>query len=691
MAPVPLVCLGIASPWVVLFVSYTSLMGGAERLLVDLASGLPHECAIACPDGPLAQAAAARGLRTFPLRTRALGRRGAGAGRALADLGGHALQMRRLVRALEPELVVAWSMRPLLAAVTLRGAAGRPLAFQHNDFLPAPGLGMVIRRAAARADLITAPSQAVVDELRLSARAARRARVVAPGVDLGRFDPEAEPHAPPEILVLGAITPWKRPELALDVLARVRQALPDVCLRVAGAPLPGDRAGEALLGALRARSAAPELAGAVEVAGALSDPASALARASLLLHCAEREPFGIAVVEALAAGRPAVVPEGAGPAEIVDADCGRRYPPGDAQAAAAAVVEILSDGHTARALGARGRARAGARFELATQQAAYATAVAPFLRRAARGRRALAQELALVTVTHNSAADLRTLLASVQRHLPGAHVIVADCASSDDTVAVAREHPGTVVLELANLGFGRACNRGLTRVVAPVAALINPDVELIDDSLLELVIEARGRGGERCLLAPRVLNADGSLQDTVHPAPLSGADLARSLIPPAALPGRLGRAVAPWRATAPRPVGWAVGCALVGATDTLRALGPFDERIFLYGEDMELGLRAAREGVPTWFWPMARVIHHGGHSIEAAYRGEAVQLRAKARHDAIALARGPGSARLDDAAQATTFATRMMLKRVLRRPVGRERRQLAAVLRVAGLEGARRS
>ncbi|MEA2147286.1 MAG: N-acetylglucosaminyl-diphospho-decaprenol L-rhamnosyltransferase [Solirubrobacteraceae bacterium] len=675
----------------VLFVSYTGLFGGAERLLLDLARGLPHECAVACPDGPLAQAVTARGLRTFPLPTGELRLRGAVAGRALADLGGYALALRRLVRALEPELVVAWSMRPLLAAVTLHGAAGRPLAFQHNDFLPGPGLGILIRRAAARADLITAPSQAVLDELRLSARSLHRARVVAPGVDLDRFDPDAEPQTPPEILLLGAITAWKRPELAFDVLARVHEALPQVRLRVAGAPLPGDREGEALLGALRARSQAPGLAGAVEVAGALSDPAGALARASLLLHCAEREPFGIAIAEALAAARPAVVPEGAGPAEIVDGDCGRRYPPGDAGAAAAAIVEILSDGDTARALGARGRARAGARFELATQQAAYAAAVAPFLRRAARGRRALARELALVTVTHNSAAHLRTLLASVERHLPGARVVVADCASSDNTVALARERPGTVVLELANLGFGRASNRGLARVAAPVSALVNPDVELIDDSLLELVIEARGRGGERCLLAPRVLNADGSLQDTVHPAPLSGADLARALIPPAALPGRLGVGLAPWRSTAPRPVGWAVGCALVARTDTLRALGPFDERIFLYGEDMELGLRAARGGVATWFWPIARVIHHGGHSIEAAYQGEALQLRAKARHDAIALARGRCSARLDDAAQLTTFATRMALKRALGRPAGRERRQLAALLAIARPQGAPRS
>jgi GT2 family glycosyltransferase len=236
------------------------------------------------------------------------------------------------------------------------------------------------------------------------------------------------------------------------------------------------------------------------------------------------------------------------------------------------------------------------------------------------------------------------------------------------------------VLALANVGFGRACNRALTSITEPVTALVNPDVELIDDSLAVLAAEVLSPRRPQRLLAPLVLNTDGTRQDTVHPAPLSAADLARALVPPTALPGRLGVRLAPWRSRTPRPVGWAVGCALVARTETLRALGPFDERIFLYGEDMELGLRAAREGVATWFWPATRVIHHGGHSIEAAHGGEPFALRARARHEAVALARGPRSAALDDCAQALTFASRLALKRALGRPAGRERRQLEAVL-----------
>jgi GT2 family glycosyltransferase/SAM-dependent methyltransferase len=235
--------------------------------------------------------------------------------------------------------------------------------------------------------------------------------------------------------------------------------------------------------------------------------------------------------------------------------------------------------------------------------------------------------------------------------------------------------PHLTLLEFDNVGFGAACNRAVAEVRTPVVALLNPDVELIDDTLLAMARAATSDAPAR-LLAPRVLNSDGSVQDTVHPAPLSAAEVVRALVPPALVPGPW---LAPWRSGKPRRVGWAVACALVARTDTLRALGPFEERLFLYGEDMELGLRAAREGVETWLWPAARVIHHGGHSTEAAHGGEPVELRARARHEALALALGPRVAGLDDRLQAATFASRRALKRALGLPAERERRQLEAV------------
>ena len=85
----------------------------------------------------------------------------------------------------------------------------------------------------------------------------------------------------------------------------------------------------------------------------------------------------------------------------------------------------------------------------------------------------------------------------------------------------------------------------------------------------------------------------------------------------------------------------------------------------MYGEDMELGLRARRAGVETWLWPQARVVHHRAHAARGAFGGEPFELLARARHDAVVRAYGPPRARIDDLAQAVTFGTRIVLKRAL--------------------------
>ena len=158
--------------------------------------------------------------------------------------------------------------------------------------------------------------------------------------------------------MLGALVPWKRPDLALEIAALV----PELRLELAGAPIPGDDPGfEPALPPARGR---PRPARPRDVPRRRRRPRPALSRAHCLLHCADAEPYGLVLVEALAAGRPVVAPAAAGPLEIVG-DGGRLYPPGDARAAAAALDAVLAD----PGLGARARARAEGHFSVAASAA----------------------------------------------------------------------------------------------------------------------------------------------------------------------------------------------------------------------------------------------------------------------------------------------------------------------------------
>ena len=347
-----------------LFVSYSSALGGAERILLDRA-GAVSSAVIACPPGALADAARERGLEVAGLRARRAQLRGSARDRLGAPLrlAGQAAEVRAAVTRYRPGCVVGWSMRGLLSSVAatsaVRGAP--PLVFAQNDLLPSPGVARAVRTAARRCRAVVALSQVVADDLGVA-----EATVIHPGVDLHRFSAAPLPDGPPRVLLLGALVGWKRPGLALEIVART-----NATLHVAGAPL--DAAGAELLAELRHRAEQPDLRGRVQIPGHSQDSAAALAQATCLLHCADREPFGMVMAEALARGRPVAAPAAAGPLEIVDRSCGSLYRPGDADAGAHALTEVLE---RAAELVAPARARAEERFDVQVSNRRFAELIA---------------------------------------------------------------------------------------------------------------------------------------------------------------------------------------------------------------------------------------------------------------------------------------------------------------------------
>src|SRR6476661_6112525 len=143
----------------------------------------------------------------------------------------------------------------------------------------------------------------------------------------------------------------------------------------------------------------------------------------------------------------------------------------------------------------------------------------------------------VVVVLHDSAAELRVLLASIEAHLPvSPQLIVVDSGSGDDGAAVARAAGADVVVLDGNPGFGAANNAGLARARHDVTVLLNPD---------------------------------GTLQRSAHPVPGTPMALLRAVLPTRALPE-------PHRAERPTEAGWAIAACVAARTSLLRDLGPFD-------------------------------------------------------------------------------------------------------------------
>ncbi len=282
-----------------------------------------------------------------------------------------------------------------------------------------------------------------------------------------------------------------------------------------------------------------------------------------------------------------------------------------------------------------------------------------------------------VVVTHESAGELAVLLDSAERNLdPLPQLIVVDTGSADATLDVAEGRAEVVALG-ENPGFGAACNAGVERATTGVTVLLNPDVELLDDGLARL---AEIAAAWPVLAAPRLLNSDRSVQRTAHPLPGRMRALLPALVHPRALPRPLRLAADPWRSERPRRVGWAVAACLAARTELLRSLGPFDAEQFLFYEDMDLCLRAAAAGAPTELHPEIAMVHTGGHSTTPAYGGEPHEVLARRRREVVTARLGKRAAALDDLAQGTTFATRALARRLLRRDDRRERAQLHGFL-----------
>lgn len=230
--------------------------------------------------------------------------------------------------------------------------------------------------------------------------------------------------------------------------------------------------------------------------------------------------------------------------------------------------------------------------------------------------------LAVVIVTFNSADVLGDCLRSVtlSRGVHVADVVVADNASKDGSVAIAQaatDLPIQVVQTGRNAGYAAAINAGIaaldTRKLRAVFVM-NPDCRLRPDTLHLLANALRQPG--RGIVAPRLVNPDGSLQPSLRRAPTVPGALAEAVLG-GNLAGRIGLGELVFDEhshSRPGPAAWSTGAAMFLSTEAIRDLGPWDESFLLYSEETEYALRAADRGWTLWYEPAAVVEHIGGDS-----------------------------------------------------------------------------
>jgi GT2 family glycosyltransferase len=212
---------------------------------------------------------------------------------------------------------------------------------------------------------------------------------------------------------------------------------------------------------------------------------------------------------------------------------------------------------------------------------------------------------------------------------PGfAHVVVSDNGSADGSREFVRARYGervTILENGANLGFAAACNRAFAQTSAEYVFLLNPDAELKDRALANLVafLDAHPRCG---IAGSRIYNYDGTIQQSCGEFDTWTGAFLRSSAWGELAPFRRfanGAALRGFGYDAERRVDLAIGAALAIRRTLLDEIGPFDERFFLYHEEVDFAKRAAGAGWETWFVPASEAVHEGMGSAKGQYSVEA--------------------------------------------------------------------
>lgn len=213
----------------------------------------------------------------------------------------------------------------------------------------------------------------------------------------------------------------------------------------------------------------------------------------------------------------------------------------------------------------------------------------------------------------NGSARLSLLLDSLAAQTAACRVVLVDNASEDDSVAMARSRfPGTTVVALErNFGFGPALNRAIAQHGGDPLILLNTDVRCEPDFVEQML----------AALVPGVDMVAGTLLKERSPELIDSAGVIADRRTLMAFDYMNGLPVASL-AGAPPPLAPSGGAALYRRA-AFEGVGGFDERIFAYYEDLDLGLRLRAAGGRCALAHLARA-RHGysatlGHDPGAKY------------------------------------------------------------------------
>ncbi len=233
-------------------------------------------------------------------------------------------------------------------------------------------------------------------------------------------------------------------------------------------------------------------------------------------------------------------------------------------------------------------------------------------------------DISFIIVSYNTEKILDECIASIYGTLNAKkisyEIIVIDNVSTDGTRSMLKKkYPEVVtILNEENVGFGRANNQGIRKAKGKFVVLINSDTISLPGALLKLYEFAKDHPND--FVGPKLLNIDKTPQTSCgyfFTIPVVFASLF--------LKGDVNGLIR-WSPDETKRVDWVSGACFIGARDVFMDNLLFDEKIFMYMEEVDLLMRGKAAGHRTYFYHESEIIHIGGGSSKNKRTGPVLNI-----------------------------------------------------------------
>ncbi len=230
-------------------------------------------------------------------------------------------------------------------------------------------------------------------------------------------------------------------------------------------------------------------------------------------------------------------------------------------------------------------------------------------------------KLSIIIPTWNTAKITLDCVKTIKKYLGNfPQIVIVDNASTDNTINLLKKLERSEILSnrrknikleiiknVQNFGFAKACNIGAKEAVGDYLLFLNSDIKLVDNSLLSM-LKFFSQNPQIGVIGPQFLNPDHSIQSSVFPP---------QTIKNAIKEFWLGqKTYSKFTPTSKTPISvWAIsGGALLIKKELFKKINGWNEKYFMYFEDLELCRQIHHQQKQVFYYPFAKLIHHHGAS-----------------------------------------------------------------------------